>query len=165
MKNLLFLLPFLFVACLSDARLAQKCADKFPAVITTVRDTTVIDSIRFLTLDVSALPVMRSVVCPASAEPSVILVSCPPCVREVEYRTRYVKEMVLDSANVFLLKDKLLKEVEKREAIEKLNKKLKIDSDKYSTLRKIGNKIIIILGLLLALGIVSSRFIKKKVPV
>ena len=95
-KGLLYLFIFALSGCLSEAKLAQKCADKYPCVVENTTTTVVKDSLHRDTIYVAAdttVYVSDTTICPPSVDTARIQrqvpCNCPKV--QVIHDTRFIE--------------------------------------------------------------------------
>lgn len=102
---LLIIIALFFSSCLTDAKLARLCSDRFPNRIT--EDSTRVDSVRATSVTTPLPPISHTVNCPASEVSNTIEVIVPGGIATTDsiwvYQTQY--RTLYDSATIFTLKD------------------------------------------------------------
>ena len=114
MKSSLFCLFIaIFSSCLSEAKLARLCHERFPVQISDYKDSTHVDSMRSTSVTTPFPPVVYPVNCPASDVATTIHVTVPGGQKTTDtiliYQSKY--RTVYDSAGIFILKEQLLRSI------------------------------------------------------
>lgn len=114
MKSSLFCLFILLISgCLSEAKLARLCHERFPVQLSDYKDSTHVDSSRFTSVTTPFPPVSYPVNCPASDLATIIHVTIPGGQKTTDtifiYQSKY--RTVYDSTGIFMLKEQLLRSI------------------------------------------------------